>query len=182
MHGFWYITFGCLALVVIGLVVGFVLQKTAKKYLKLYKDTYAEKIKYVTSFAVSDVKKYDELNEQCEEYDLLHDRYDDSEYIGWGITIFSGAIAITFLLCSIFCPLAGKREANYFVAQKEYVELAVENGEPLENIAITQTIINQNTWLANAKASKATYGCFSKYYNVNLDDLEPIVIDREVVE
>lgn len=180
MHGLWYITFGCLALVVIGLIVAFVLQKTAKKYLKLYKDTYAEKTKYITSFDDLGIKKYDELSAQCKEYDLLHDKYDDKDTIGWAIAVLAGFASLVLLPCSIFCPLAGEREANYFVAQKEYVELAVENGKDLENIAITHTIIEQNEWLANAKASKATYGCFSKYYNVDfLDDLEPIVVERE---
>lgn len=177
MYGFWYITFGCLALTVIGLIVGFVLRNTANKYWELYKKTRHE------ANEAPDSKTYRELCEQGKKYDLLHDKYNETDWAGWIIAIFAGFAAFALTLCSILCPLEGEREANYFVAQKEYVELAVENGKDLENIAITHTIIEQNEWLANAKASKAAYGCFSIYYNVDfLDDLEPIVIDREVVE
>ena len=177
MYGLWYITFCCLALAVIGLIVGFVLRNTANKYWELYKKTHHE------ANEAPDLKTYNELFEQFKKYDLLHDKYNETDWVGWITAIFAGVVAFVLTLCSILYPLEGEREANYFVAQKEYVELAVENGKDLENIAITHTIIEQNEWLANAKASKAAYGCFSKYYNVDfIDDLELIVIDREVAE
>ena len=179
MYGLWYITFGCLALVVIGLVIGFVLKSKYKYYNKLY-IAHSQAAGNECNKGNTDWEKYRELDRIADQYCDLRNTYDESEYIGWTIVILAGIASFVFLLCSIFVPLTGKREANYFMAQKEYVELAVENGKDLENIAITQTIIDQNRWLANAKASKATYGCFSKYYAVDfLDDLEPIVVERE---
>lgn len=41
-----------------------------------------------------------------------------------------------------------------------------------------QTIIEMNTWLADAKARLETFGVFSMYYGTGVEDLEPIVIER----
>lgn len=181
MYGLWYITFGFLGLAIIGLVVGFVLKSKYNYYNKLYKAVRkAKEMEYAKEN--TDWDKYKELDKLVDQHYESKFKYQESDWIGWCTAIAAGFISFVLLLCSIFCPLTARREANYFMAQKEYVELAVENGKNLENIAITQTIIDQNKWLANAKASKATYGCFSKYHGVDLDSLEPIVINREVAK
>jgi len=174
MYGLWYITFGCLALGIVGLILGIIFKKLARYYLRRYKESYNEY--HSTWLSVDD----DKLKYQYMKYDRLHDKWDDADCIGWGISILMAIVVMTLIPLSIFLPLNAQREANYFISQKEYVEMAVNNGEGLENIAITQTIIEQNKWLANAKASKATYGSFSRYYNVDLDSLDPITV-RQVV-
>lgn len=89
--------------------------------------------------------------------------------IGFLVSLFSG----------IFTPLNAKRKYETFINQQEYVYEAIENGEDYENIATTQIIIELNTWLAEAKASKSIYGCFSPYYYLDLDSLEPIVAHQD---
>ena len=168
MYGLWYITFGCLALGIVGLILGIIFKKLARYYWRRYKESYNE---YHKTWPSDDKIKY-----QYMKYDLLHDKWEYKEYIGWGISILMAIAVMVLIPLSIFEPLSAQREANYFISQKEYVEMAVNNGEGLENIAITQTIIEQNKWLANAKASKATYGNFSRYYNVDLDSLDPITV------
>lgn len=172
MYGLWYITFGCLALGVIGLILGIIFNKLARYYLKRYKESY---YKYDNTPLNIDANK---LKYQCMKYDRLHDKWDDKDIIGWAISVIAAIALVVLIPVSIFVPMEARREVNYFIVQKEYVEMAVNNGEGLENIAITQTIIEQNKWLANAKASKATYGTFSRYYAVDLDSLEPITIRK----
>lgn len=92
--------------------------------------------------------------------------------------VTSGIISWVSFLIALIAPAAAKREVRKFNIQKEYVQMAVINGEELENIAITQTIIEMNTWLADAKASLETFGTFSMYYGTGVEDLEPIVIER----
>ena len=177
MFGFWYIVFGCIVIAIAGLIVGIVLRRKALDYLFLYKKKYSE-YSQLDGNDDPDYSKRRKLRDEYLKYDRLHDKYDDKDFIGWIISIIMGMVLLVLVPLSIFIPLEAQREASYFSAQREYVELAVENGTDLENVAITHTIIEQNEWLACAKASKASYGVFSRYYNVNLDELEPIVIDR----
>ena len=174
MWNLWYITFGLLLLTVIGLTIGIVLHNAAKKYLKLYKATYNE----ARECLYIDTVKSAELRQQYQKYDLLHDSYDGADIIGWAIATFGGILFICFLLICIFVPVGARKEVNYFIAQKEYVEMAIANGSELENVAITQIVIEQNQWLANAKASVQTYGAWSKYYGIDFSKLSPIEIKR----
>lgn len=100
----------------------------------------------------------------------------------WGASlvsfIISGVLTFASLLIGLINPVIAKTEIRKFNIQKEYVQMAVINGNDLENIAITQTIIETNTWLAEAKARLETFGAFSRFYGTDLEDLEPIVIVR----
>lgn len=94
---------------------------------------------------------------------------------GTALTLI-GAIGFLFCFISVFIiPLQSKQEYLEFQIQKEQVELVIESGNDYANLAISQTIIELNTWLAEAKANKQTYGCFSNYYYIDLDNIEPIV-------
>ena len=98
-------------------------------------------------------------------------------YIGCAVAF--GILATFCAILSICIPIAGKHEVEYFKHQSEYVATAVENGSDLENIAITQTIIEQNEWLAKAKAGLAVWGTWSMYYGTGVEELEPITINRK---
>jgi hypothetical protein len=86
---------------------------------------------------------------------------------------------ICFLIPSIFSPIKAKKEYQTYIIQKEFVEEAYSNGTELDNIAMTQTIIEMNDWLINAKVNKKFYGNWSKYYNLDIDSLEPITAHRQ---
>ena len=93
--------------------------------------------------------------------------------------IICGVVCAFFVALSICAPIDAKREVEYFKYQSEYVATAIENGSDLENIAITQTIIEQNEWLAKAKSGLATWGTWSMYYGSGVEELEPITIDKK---
>ena len=92
----------------------------------------------------------------------------------WILHAVIGIATFIILLCAIFNPMCAKNEYNKFQAQKVIIEQTIENGTDLENISISQTIIEYNNWIASAKASKKTYGIFSSYYYLDLDKLQPI--------
>lgn len=171
MWNLWYITFGLLTLFVVGLAIGIVLVIKERHYRKLAEDT-------ENDIRESRVwEKICELEKLKEKYKKIY--INTNPFIGWCIAIFGGVLSVCFLLMCIFCPVGARKEVNYFIAQKEYVEMAIENGSELENVAITQIVIEQNQWLANAKASAKTYGAWSVYYGIDFSDLSPIEIKRE---
>ena len=180
MWNLWYITFGLLTLFVVGLAIGIALTIRVCRYRKLANDTEVE-------IEVEKERAWHQMltnQEKIKELKRLKDKYEKiyintTPFIGWGIAIISGVFSFLFLLTCIFCPVGAQKEVNYFIAQKEYVEMAIKNGSELENVAITQIVIEQNQWLANAKASAQTYGAWSVYYGIDFSQLSPIEIKRE---
>lgn len=176
MWNLWYITFGLLFLTVIGLIIGFALIRKERHYRKLIDDTEVEIIT-ASNYPFANRVKLKELSKLKDKYEKIY--IGTTPSIGWGIATISGCFSICFLLICIFFPLSVQKEMNYFIAQKEYVEMAIKNGSELENVAITQIVIEQNQWLANAKASVQAYGAWSSYYGIDFSKLSPIEIKRE---
>ena len=163
MVGFWYITFGCIALVIISGALWIVADKLYKKYCGIYRNN-----KFLRNPTITD-KDIDRAGRLA---------------VSWKSWSFGGEMAVViscvllwiFLFISVVGSAIAKYEAAHFKQQKEYVEMVIENGTELENLAISHTIIEQNMWLAEAKASLEMFGQFSKYYVTNVDELEPIII------
>lgn len=86
-------------------------------------------------------------------------------------------IAFAFTISAILLPLKAEKQLIAFENTREVVQQAYINGTDLDNVSITNSIIEANQWLAEAKAEKETYGIFSMYYYIDLDDIEPIVIN-----
>lgn len=99
--------------------------------------------------------------------------------LGVCLTVIFALVIIVLVLFAIFIPITAQQQYQEYIIQKEYVQEAYENGTEYDNIAITQTIIEMNTWLAQAKASKQTYGNWSMYYNVDIENLAPISLSRQ---
>ena len=153
MYGVWYIFFGFIAITIISLV-WLIVAKSLENYYYSKRKSYFDK-NYAKSV------KWEEV--------ATHFIY---------IAVATGVISLFVLTICIGTPIGAKKETKTFEYQKEFVEIAIEDGNELENIAITQTIIEQNQWLSNAKASLNTYGCFSKYWGQGIENLEPIKIER----
>lgn len=83
-------------------------------------------------------------------------------------------LAITFAVCGAIASKAAEAEYEQFLVTQDVFEQVYVAENELENIKLTETIIEMNHWLVEAKASKKTYGCFSRYYFLNVEDLEPI--------
>ena len=84
------------------------------------------------------------------------------------------ALAITFAACGAIVVKSAEEEYEQFLATQDVFEQVYVAENELENIKLTETIIEMNHWLVEAKASKKTYGCLSRYYYLNVEDLEPI--------
>lgn len=190
MFGLWYITFVFIA-VSISLYVYTKIKEARREDYREKIDYYEQQIDALRLSGVKhgswsyiskeDLEKIKELkNEQDKILEKLKKiRKHDDDVIIPVLTILCNTVAFILCIISSILPITAQSEVNYYIQQKEYVELAIENGEAFENIAITQIVIENNEWLAEAKASKLTYGCFSRFYNIDLSKLSPIEIKRE---
>lgn len=128
----------------------------------------------------SEIDKHTEQRDVlCYKKDTIWKKIDKAERPCRIITTIMGIIVLDSLLTILIGGFATKSNIIEFEHQKEMIEQTVENGTDLENIAITQTIIEYNQWLAEAKASKEIYGIFSLYYGTDVDNMQPITIKRE---
>ena len=116
-----------------------------------------------------------------DEYDTFShkwDTFDNARITCFSLTIFCIAAVIS---CSIATPVSlvnARIEYEEFLLTKEIVQEAYENGTELDNISITQTIIEKNEWLTKVKVDKKTKGVWSVYYYIDIDDVEPIRISN----
>lgn len=94
------------------------------------------------------------------------------------ICIF-GVCTLIFCLVAIINPLGAKREYEVFIEQRAIIEEVIDDTDDIANAGINNVIIETNKWLAEAKASKKTYGIFSRYYGLSIEDIEPIKISTE---
>lgn len=124
-------------------------------------------------------KRTEQRDMLCSKKDTIWGKLDKAENPCGTITAIMGAIVLVALLLLIAKGIKTKSEIIEFGHQKEMIEQTVENGTDLENIAITQTIIEYNQWLAKAKTNKEIYGIFSFYYGTDVDNMQPIMIKRE---
>lgn len=125
-----------------------------------------------------DEEKYKQCAELENKYNTKADR---CKFLAYTFVVITGILIfalIASLILSTINPVCAKREVSEYKYNKEYVEQTILNGEKLENISITQIIIEKNQWLAKAKSSAELYGCFSSYYGLGVEELEPIVIRR----
>jgi len=111
------------------------------------------------------------------EYIAIHEKGKDGiGLIGWlPIQALSLVIiGIFFTLFAIFNPIWANREYLEFENLRQVV--LAQNGTNFENFQLTQKIIDVNNWLVKAKASNMQWGNWSMYYQINFDEVEPIVV------
>lgn len=158
MSGFWYIVFGSLPIMIASIVMWVISSKKSNKYWSIY------------------IREQGVAERQAKAKISFWDGWDIASQV---VFVISLLVTFGFTLAAWIGPLEGRRAVAYFKQQSEYVEMAVVNGDVLENVAITHTIIEQNAWLVDAKARLEAYGIFSAYYGSDLEELEPIVIERD---
>ena len=119
--------------------------------------------------------KYKQL---CEEYKSLTEKCPSTKERSAKATLFIaiawGAVSIIIALCGAIDVKIAELGYEKFVAKQEVFEQVYEADNELENIKLTEDLVEMNEWLVNAKANKQVYGCFSKYYNLPIEELEPI--------
>ena len=92
------------------------------------------------------------------------------------LTVCIGLIIVFGIVC-LCNPLMALDEANYW---KEFAPMAqnvISNADPMQTIAIAGDIIEYNKWLADARASQETFGCWSSYYFIDLSNLQYITVN-----
>lgn len=167
MFAWWYICFAVLAIALIG-VVGTVLTGSF-----LLPDLEAK------VDIAHDEWFYNKIGKQ--QYMVVRNRHemvDSWNTVSIGVTVIGFIVGFILLMVCIFVPMSCKKDVEYFREQRTYIKTAVENGDSLENISITQKVITYNSWLAESKAELRVYGAWSGYYGSGVEELEPIVIEK----
>ena len=80
----------------------------------------------------------------------------------WIITVVSFFLTVIFFSKGIISEVISPKEVALFIQNKEYIE-GHKSEAPIEDAAITQTKIEMNQWLFNAKYSKERWGWWSIY-------------------
>ena len=94
--------------------------------------------------------------------------------IGWLAIIAT----IILIFVAIFIPMEAAREVTYWSEFAPMVENTMLNSDSLQDIGITEKIIEYNSWLAEARSSQEVYKNFSAYYGIDLSALEYIKIGQ----
>ena len=90
------------------------------------------------------------------------------------VSVITLIAAILLGSAPIALRFKAKAEIVQFEETREVVMASAESGTNLENVGITQTVIDCNKWLAEAKASAKTFGLWSVYYGLGVEDMEYI--------
>ena len=90
------------------------------------------------------------------------------------VSIITLIAAILFGSAPIALRFEAKAEIVQFEETREVVMVSAESGTNLENVGITQTVIDCNKWLAEARASVKTYGLWSVYHGLGVEYMEYI--------
>ena len=99
-------------------------------------------------------------------------------YIGIaaGMLVFFGTII--FASVGIDNSISARREYEEYVEIKAYIEESYKgNSDFITDYGISIKVIEANQWLVKAKASKKTYGRWSKYYSLDLNEEEFIKLE-----
>lgn len=96
------------------------------------------------------------------------------EFIGLLCGVIFGIAWLISLILAISGPIMAKQELQEYSNNKKIVENAIKSGDSYNNVAITQKIIEANSWYAKAKSYKDTYGNWSMYYEIDFDKVEII--------
>lgn len=134
------------------------------------------------------LKKYREERDRITFYEMRYDADAKKGYETYAKkagTTYRWALVflVVFVVCAFLAiSFAGggaitlkgaEREYEQFLATQDVFEQVYVAENEFENIKLTETIIAMNRWMVRAKAGKKTYGCFSQYYFLNVEDLEP---------
>ena len=90
------------------------------------------------------------------------------------VSVITLIAAILFGSAPIALRFEAKAEIVQFEETREVIMVSAESGTNLENVGITQTVIDCNKWLAEARASVKTYGLWSVYHGLGVEYMEYI--------
>ena len=114
--------------------------------------------------------------DECSAMNYKWDVFDNTRIAFSALTSFCVAALLSCLITTPITLVNSKVEYEEFLLTKEIVQEAYENGTGLDNLSITQTIIEKNEWLTKAKANKKIKGILSVYYYIDVENVDPISI------
>jgi hypothetical protein len=154
------------------------------RYVRTYKDHTGKEVTETERF---DADRIDAKNLSAEEYARLKKIYDrmerwskmdDNAATCYSIGGFICCILLICLLVAIINPLNASREIAYWTEFAPMAEELVASGTDYQTFGIMESIIEYNTWLADARSRLATYGKWSGYYGKDLSQLEYIRVGQ----
>lgn len=169
MYGIYII-----AIVLAGLTVVFGIATLIEYVLKKhYRVKFAEAEEKYMAFSWADPEKKT-LGKEYESYRHKWSKAEDAVNPLFATFITLAVITVIFAFSGGMSLKSAEREYAEFVATQEVFEQVYEAENELENIKLTEDLIVMNQWLVQAKAGKQTYGIFSRYYNLDVENLQPI--------
>lgn len=183
MYGLWIlvIIFGIIATALI--ILGCSVEKLRNKYeknLKYMDNDYQESYRgYDYQKKCIPAEKLPTYEANLKKYEFWNDMYcGDINELLCGLGILFAAVAIILIFIAIFVPLGARVEAVYWREFVPMVENTILGSDLLQDIGITEKVVEYNSWLAKARSSQEIYKNFSSYYGIDLSTLEYIKIGQ----
>jgi hypothetical protein len=104
-------------------------------------------------------------------------QWSDNEALRGTIFAIICFVLVIFLLITILVPLVSRDEAMYWEEFAPMAQNIIDNADTAQSVAIAGDIIEYNKWLADARASQKTYGCWSSFYFIDLSNLNYITVN-----
>ena len=121
-----------------------------------------------------DIPKYEKAyKKKC-----FWDKLSDNNFVFYIIGTATCIVTIILLFCAIFNPISAAEEVAYWSEFVPMVENLIEDSNGYQDVGITNKVIEYNSWLAKARSSQEIYGNWSRYYNLDLSQLEYIKIGQ----
>jgi hypothetical protein len=188
MYGFWILvivfTIVGISLIIFNALVDAKMQeyKVAVVYRYEYSDGYWDSVNFCNSQRDRDKLTEEEYIEYLEKY---------KKYQFWKKVNCNGDLIVPFVVgvilliaafilifVAIFVPMGAASEVAYWSEFAPMVENTMIDSNPLQDIGITEKIVEYNSWLAKARSSQEIYKNFSVYYGIDLSALEYIKIGQ----
>lgn len=186
MYGFWIIVIVLVIACVASFCIAFIPEHMEEHYKR--KLRYMGKYGYITSYDgySFDKKELEEHGLNIEEFDKnlakkkfwceLSDCDVRDAFAGIGaITLIATVIFSTVAIC---LPIEARKEVAYWEEFAPMAESIIENNNTYETLGIAGDVIEYNKWLADARSSQKIYGNWSRFYGIDLSELEYIDIGQ----
>lgn len=186
MYGLWILVFIFAPIAIAAFIIG-ALSNTmyykyknetmySYQYMKGHWDTdyytgHSRDLRYIKE---EDIPKYEKAYKKMQRWDKLSDNY----FIFYVIGVIACVVAIILLFCAIFNPIGAAEEVAYWSEFAPMVEDLVESSSGYQDVGITNKVVDYNSWLAKARSSQEIYGNWSRYYGIDLSQLDYIKIGQ----